>query len=930
MAPALDHVDDEMHELNQEADYLDQTFVPSTNGMNGTKHRTQPSVGGDLDAQAQVIASLRAQLDDYFGQITQLNGKLIKSYDRISDLEDQNHVKETQIKQAGVKITQLEAERTEHLSALSTGLLVEKANVTSELTRLMEKATEEAARAGEAESARAAIEKDLDDLSAGLFDQANTMVAEARLARARSERKVEETEKALRGAEEIVGLLQTQMQSLQAEKEAADHRVIEMRAVMGKGKWVDRSAGQPRTTIRLLSLHAPYAEFLQFIAHLRTIRPSMQSPPAMSTLLPLPFLARLASEDSEPTIRLDLAPSLNWLTRRSVLSAIHVGQLTVEPMATTTLMEEFMSPSIPGHSHTHVVCALCGTSVIESPTSPTRPPPQPISPTRANSQGKSSWGPSFLKTSLVQTISNAPFVHSISRPGTPPISISTEPPAQVYIFKLETTSSSGLPVSLPQGGQQKPTVYPLCTSGWCLARLRTTCSLWAFVRTGVVERIWEDEPFVPPSRTNSPRISGTDSAEVPSTPSTDAAKRARMGIGALWGTVSRSLSNNPTRNEAEKSSSEAASPKAAESPKPTATTHTVPPIPPRRLPPPPPRHPPLPTQDAPVSPPPLPKRNRPVPPPPPPRTPTTATAEEAEKPKAPVRTISEESQEDFTTPTEEAVHPPLSRPLSPTTIPLPDSEPSSPHLAAEPSADDAEIKTTEPPALELSNDEDSSPKDAPPTAVPSNTVITEQAAPAETSVTDAEPSSESHSTDTAPAPPPLPRRAANRARPTSLQPPPTVPAAPDAESQQEGLANPEGKVDSQMAVDKPSEEEPTLHDLPPPAADALRIAQDSKDETGSTLSHNEDGRQSPDLVTVSSNGPSELTEQGLRESSDTASAVEDSLRHYSDIENDSELKLEEELDPRVYVGDSTWEERTWKELVRLREDMFWARIGGLR
>lgn len=30
------------------------------------------------------------------------------------------------------------------------------------------------------------------------------------------------------------------------------------------------------------------------------------------------------------------------------------------------------------------------------------------------------------------------------------------------------------------------------------------------------------------------------------------------------------------------------------------------------------------------------------------------------------------------------------------------------------------------------------------------------------------------------------------------------------------------------------------------------------------------------------------------------------------------------------VGDSSWEERTWKELVRLREDMFWARIGGLR
>jgi hypothetical protein len=32
-------------------------------------------------------------------------------------------------------------------------------------------------------------------------------------------------------------------------------------------------------------------------------------------------------------------------------------------------------------------------------------------------------------------------------------------------------------------------------------------------------------------------------------------------------------------------------------------------------------------------------------------------------------------------------------------------------------------------------------------------------------------------------------------------------------------------------------------------------------------------------------------------------------------------------DGSAYVGDGTWEERTWKELTRLREDMFWARVG---
>ena len=35
-------------------------------------------------------------------------------------------------------------------------------------------------------------------------------------------------------------------------------------------------------------------------------------------------------------------------------------------------------------------------------------------------------------------------------------------------------------------------------------------------------------------------------------------------------------------------------------------------------------------------------------------------------------------------------------------------------------------------------------------------------------------------------------------------------------------------------------------------------------------------------------------------------------------------------DGTPYVGDGTWEERTWKELTRLREDMFWARLGSAR
>lgn len=290
-------LDAEMHELNHEADYLEEKTLIVAHGPNGSDVKLQRH-NSDPDAQAMVIGSLKAQVQDLFSQVSQLNGKLVKSYDRMSDLEDELHVTTANLRGATLKVGELELERTQHLAALSSGLLVEKDHVTAELNRLMEKATEEAAQRGQAESARAQIETELDDLSAGLFNQANSMVAEARIAQAKSERKVEETERALREAEEVVGLLQTQMQTLQAEKERADRRVEEMRVTVGKGKWVERVEDSHPTIPRLLSSHAPYQEYLAFITHLRSIRPAAQQPPAMSTLLPLPFLARLVTEDS--------------------------------------------------------------------------------------------------------------------------------------------------------------------------------------------------------------------------------------------------------------------------------------------------------------------------------------------------------------------------------------------------------------------------------------------------------------------------------------------------------------------------------------------------------------------------------------------------------------------------------------------------------
>jgi len=259
-----------------------------------SKHETHP----DPEAQNMVIESLRSQIQDLFSQVTQLNGKLVGSYDRVSHLEDQLHDSSNELRSTSVKISQLELERSQHLSALNSGLLVERTHVTAELTRLMEKATDEAARRGEAESARTQIEKELDDLSAGLFSQANTMVAEARLARAASERKVEETERALKGTEEAIANMQLHMQALLEEKEEALRQVEDMRVTVGKGKWTRKDSSMLATVPRhILNCTSQYQDFLSFVANVRELRQKTNTLPLITTIHH-PWLARLQLEDS--------------------------------------------------------------------------------------------------------------------------------------------------------------------------------------------------------------------------------------------------------------------------------------------------------------------------------------------------------------------------------------------------------------------------------------------------------------------------------------------------------------------------------------------------------------------------------------------------------------------------------------------------------
>lgn len=63
-----------------------------------------------------------------------------------------------------------------------------------------------------------------------------------------------------------------------------------------------------------------------------------------------PVYKRALAEDIEPTLRLDAAPGIGWMAKRTVINSVTAGNLVVEPMPAS--MSKFHGPIFP--------CALCG------------------------------------------------------------------------------------------------------------------------------------------------------------------------------------------------------------------------------------------------------------------------------------------------------------------------------------------------------------------------------------------------------------------------------------------------------------------------------------------------------------------------------------------------------------------------------------------
>ena len=644
---------------------------------------------------------------------------------------------------------------------------------------------------------------------------------------------------------------------------------------------------------------------------------------------------------------------------------------------------------------------------------------------RTNGAQFNTWSSSIFRKS--------PATRSYSEPPSPPAYHDTSSlPAQLYIFRLSEPSPAF------------PSAVPLCPSGWCLARLRATCSLWAFLRTSVVEKIWEEEeqsPQLPPPHRE---IEGANVNRPPIPP------RRKTKSTGFWGVASSfGLDRVPGWGEGDKD-------RRAE-PEPEKRRFVAPPLRPSSAGP------------SALSPPPLPSRNlsrvrKPVP-----AdngvegrrsSGTESSARESQssgsdqqelpvkvKPEASPTLSSllvsssedaDPSNGDFLTPSEDPPPediPPFSSASSPVSLPLPESPHETPVATSVPLPDEKTNKVpTEPEVPPQLGPEPTASVPAPPKEVSNPERV--EAPPHPAAVSAERPVSPPIRTGS-PGAPPLPRRAPARRAvpplPPAIPPAPSVPAPiavvsptkvveqPNSHREPDDKANisspaiapaSDPPLPSEASGSPSKEEEGEEATVVSPAAETtgsavpetskaeaenVDVAGDEAAELDSNQSDEKQQQPPPPSLSADNSTPHGNGNAAVENSAEDADAVANdsdaeqerlssSIRRISvakdkekapaapprpslpprhprlavrstalsDVTSPSSAvqsaggggggspsplgskfdKLEEEPgfapDGTPYVGDGTWEERTWKELTRLREDMFWARLGCAR
>lgn len=337
--------------------------------------------------------------DELSQQVSQLSTRLIQAIDRQADLEDQLQVLRKE----------LEVARRRNLSfedKLASGELVTKAVFQKQANRA--NAASKAQVEAEKESAR--LQAEIEELTSSLFNEANKMVADANRETSVWGRKNDTLRQQIRERDVLLENMQEQLTALKAVLQdvsddrdrlakssgASDTTANNNASLNSTGEFFKVALNTPKRPVLRHDLPL-YREFL-LMTPPSTSAPDLGSSGKSSptstdegaissiasrihtfnskdtpSLKDFKFFKRSIGEDIEPTLRLDTAPGLTWLSRRNILSSIYDGSIKVEPIAAVNeaykLAYSIKQDPVPQltHSSTHS-SQLSQSSIITQAT----------------------------------------------------------------------------------------------------------------------------------------------------------------------------------------------------------------------------------------------------------------------------------------------------------------------------------------------------------------------------------------------------------------------------------------------------------------------------------------------------------------------------------------------------------------------------------
>lgn len=389
-------------------------------------------------------------------QVAALSTQLIESVDKQSRLEDQlNDARRTILKQKEtIDVLEKEVNEVKELRftiAQKTELIKKIEKDISKETSLRLKAEEESLKLG----------REVEDLTASLFDEANIMVADAR-----KEKDVVEIQNArlieqLRERDSLLETLNLQLRELKLvlqnleddDKTTTTGHYLENNneSVQQIGSHYSYSPNRPKSVLELKRsqklLYSPcledvrfdlslFEEFLKFIALLPT------SKTLKSTYSGSKLVKRLINDELSPVLKIDNAPGLGWLVKKTFWNSMLEGLVVTEPLSGVNDMYPM------GHAK---------TNEDEKPSNTDERDP--------------------LKGTMPRMF-NFPL-------NSPPIAVREDcatcgesrddviEHARMYVLKTLTRDESG--------STSVSNVYPLCH--WCLIKVRQACEILAFLRS---------------------------------------------------------------------------------------------------------------------------------------------------------------------------------------------------------------------------------------------------------------------------------------------------------------------------------------------------------------------------------------------------------------------------------------------------------------